>query len=172
MYCSKCGVQNSNDAKFCSGCGSQLGTNYAGFWRRFVAMFLDRIILTIGGLIIGVILGVMIGLFGGAMGIDITTIQAIGWVVGCIIDLVLNWLYFTLFESSSKQATLGKMALGIVVTDLNGNRISFGRANGRYWGKIVSTIILFIGFIMVAFTQKKQGLHDIMARTLVVKKKK
>ena len=80
------------------------------------------------------------------------------------------WLYFTLLESSLKQATLGKLALGIIVTDLNIKRISFGIANGRYWGKIVSAIILLIGFIMAGLTKKKQALHDIMAGTLVVKK--
>jgi uncharacterized RDD family membrane protein YckC len=74
-------------------------------------------------------------------------------------------------ESSSRQATLGKMALGIVVTDMDGKRISFGRAVGRNLGKIISQIILFIGFLMVAFTQKKQGLHDIIANCLVVVKK-
>ena len=62
------------------------------------------------------------------------------------------------------------MALGIIVTDLNGNPISFGKANGRYWGKIISTLILLIGYIMAAFTEKKQALHDMMAGTLVIKK--
>ena len=74
-------------------------------------------------------------------------------------------------ESSSKQATLGKMVLGIVVTDAGGNRISFGRALGRNLAKIISDIILFIGHFMVAFTEKKQGLHDLIAGTLVVVKK-
>lgn len=87
-----------------------------------------------------------------------------------ILVIVLDWLYFTAFEASSKQATPGKMALGIIVTDLKGNRISFGRANGRYWSKILSTAILLLGFIMIGFTEKKQGLHDIIADTLVLKK--
>jgi uncharacterized RDD family membrane protein YckC len=63
------------------------------------------------------------------------------------------------------------MALGIVVTDAQGQRVSFARATGRYFGKIISSIILYIGFIMVAFTEKKQGLHDIMADCLVVVKR-
>jgi uncharacterized RDD family membrane protein YckC len=83
----------------------------------------------------------------------------------------VNWLYFTLQESSQRQATIGKMALGIVVTDLNGERIGFAKATGRYFAKILSAIILLIGFIMVAFTEKKQGLHDILAGTLVVFRK-
>lgn len=74
-------------------------------------------------------------------------------------------------ESSAKQATLGKMAVGIVVTDMNGGRISFGNATGRFFGKILSGLIIYVGFIMVAFTDKKQGLHDMMAGTLVVQKR-
>jgi uncharacterized RDD family membrane protein YckC len=84
--------------------------------------------------------------------------------------LILDWLYFALMESSSKRATLGKMALGIIVTDLEGKRISFGRATGRFFSKILSGIIIYIGFIMVPFTDKKQGLHDMIAGTLVIAK--
>ena len=90
--------------------------------------------------------------------------------IGNIIGVILGWLYSALFESSPQQATLGKMALGIKVTDLHGNPISFGKATGRHFGKIISGLILFIGFIMVAFTERKQGLHDMMAGCLVVNK--
>jgi uncharacterized RDD family membrane protein YckC len=82
---------------------------------------------------------------------------------------VVSWLYSALMERSSKQATLGKMALGIRVTDLDGNRIGFGKATGRYFAKILSALILGIGFLMVAFTQRKQGLHDMLAGTLVMR---
>ena len=78
-----------------------------------------------------------------------------------------SWLYSALLESSSYQATLGKMILGMKVTDLAGNRISFERATGRHFAKILSAMILGIGFLMVAFTERKQGLHDILAGTLV-----
>jgi uncharacterized RDD family membrane protein YckC len=71
-------------------------------------------------------------------------------------------------ESSSRQATVGKIALGLRVTDLNGERITFLRATGRYFGKIISGMILYIGFIMAAFTEKRQALHDLMAECLVV----
>jgi len=80
------------------------------------------------------------------------------------------WLYYTLMESSSRQATVGKLALGMIVTDLDGNRISFGRANGRFWGKILSGLTLYIGFILAGFTERKQALHDMLAGCLVVKK--
>ena len=71
-------------------------------------------------------------------------------------------------ESSAKQATLGKLALAIKVTDLNGNRISFGRASGRYFAKIISGLIFCIGYIIAGFTEKKQALHDMIANCLVV----
>jgi uncharacterized RDD family membrane protein YckC len=83
--------------------------------------------------------------------------------------IVINWLYYALLESSFKQATLGKMALGLKVTDMEGKRISFGQATGRYFAKILSGLILCIGYLMAAFTEKKQALHDIIVGTLVVK---
>lgn len=80
------------------------------------------------------------------------------------------WLYFAFMESSQSQATLGKKVLGLKVKDTVGNRITFGRATGRHFGKVVSGLILCIGFIMAGFTAKKQALHDYIAGTLVVKK--
>lgn len=145
-------------------------SDYAGFWRRLAAALIDEIILWIGGIIMGVILGLLIGLFLGIRGTEIETIKKVAGINIYIFGVVLNWFYFTLLESSSKQATLGKMALGVIVTNLEGGRISFGRANGRYWGKILSGLILMIGFIMVGCTERKQGLHDIMAGCLVLKK--
>ena len=97
-------------------------------------------------------------------------IRVVGAVFGYAIGIILNWLYFTLFEASKKQATPGKIALGILVMDTDGNRITFGRANGRYWGKILSGMTLLIGYLMAAFTQQKQALHDMMADCLVVRK--
>jgi uncharacterized RDD family membrane protein YckC len=83
---------------------------------------------------------------------------------------VLQWLYFALMESSAHQATLGKMALGIIVTDMQGQRLTFGRATGRFFAKILSGCMIYIGFIMAAFTERKQALHDMIASTLVVRK--
>ena len=145
------------------------GMAYAGFWRRFVAMIIDSIIL-------GIVSGVMTALVGAPMMLGESDpaegmeqalhIQVIIW----IISLPIIWLYFALLESSSSRATLGKMALGIVVVDLEGNPLSFARASGRHWGKWVSTLIILIGYIMAAFTERKQALHDIMAGCLVVRK--
>ncbi|MFY9676334.1 MAG: RDD family protein, partial [Terriglobales bacterium] len=86
-----------------------------------------------------------------------------------VLTLGASWLYEALMESSSYQATLGKMIFGMKVTDLYGNRISFARATGRHFAKIVSGLLLCIGFIMVGLTERKQGLHDMMAGTLVPK---
>jgi len=87
-----------------------------------------------------------------------------------LLALVLTWLYYALLESSSWQATLGKKALGLEVTDLAGGRISFGRATGRYFARWISAMTLGIGFIMAGFTEKKQALHDILVGTLVIRK--
>jgi uncharacterized RDD family membrane protein YckC len=189
MFCPACGKEAPEQTNFCQYCGQTLNwaagepqiqrtagrspaaVKYAGFWLRFVAFVIDCILISI------VILGaefvvqsigrVDLGLRGGNYGV-----KAFGVAFGirhCIGTLVA-WLYWARMESSSKQATLGKMALGLKVTDLQGERLSFARATGRYFGKIVSSLILFVGFMMAGWTEKKQALHDIMAGTLVVKK--
>jgi len=94
----------------------------------------------------------------------------VGIFTGVLVLLAGNWLYHTMMESSRHQATLGKMALGIKVADMNGNRISFARANGRFFAKWLSGAIMNIGYLMAAFTEKKQALHDILAGCLVVLK--
>lgn len=86
-----------------------------------------------------------------------------------ILSIVGQWLYYALMESSSWQATVGKKALGLKVTDMAGEKVTFGRASGRFFGKIVSGLILLIGYLMAAFTEKKQALHDMIASTLVYK---
>ena len=134
---------------------------YAGFWNRFAASFIDSVIVVIGGFLPS--LPFLI-----AEGMSTATTYPFWMILEFIVSLVIGWLYFTLLESSTKQATIGKMAVGIIVTDLNGKRIFFGRANGRYWGKVISFLILGIGYIMAGFTRKKQALHDIMADTLVL----
>ena len=133
------------------------GTTYAGFWRRFAAWILDGLLLSI------VTLPFTLQVGGDAAA------EAARTSIAGTISTVVGWLYYALMESSAKQATVGKMALGIIVTDLEGRRIGFGRATGRYFAKILSALILGIGFLMAAFTERKQGLHDMVASTLVVK---
>ena len=136
---------------------------YAGFWKRFAAVFIDALILGVALFMISKFLG---GITGGIP----AAISFMNSMSGGIVSAIMQWLYFTLLESSSKQATLGKIALGIIVTDEYGRRISFGQANGRYWSKIISAMLLYIGFMVAGFTEKKQALHDIIAKTLVVTK--
>lgn len=179
MQCSKCGAQNSSQASYCSACGNPLAfsgfmgeqvvyKNYAGFWKRFGALVIDWMLLSIlNGICIGLfVLSFGAAMFSGGLG-------AIPFGVSMVfsfftLSFVLNWLYYTLMESSARQATLGKMALGVVVTDIEGRRISFARANGRYWSKILSGFFLCLGYIMAGFTAKKQALHDLIASTLVI----
>ncbi|HKR90934.1 RDD family protein [Novosphingobium sp.] len=142
---------------------------YGGFWWRVLAYFIDAIILQIGSSIIGGFMGAGIGASMAMMRSGQESIVSTAMLMAILLTLVLQWLYFALMESSAMQATVGKLAIGLVVTDLNGNRISFGRATGRYFAKILSGVILLIGFIMVAFTERKQGLHDMIAGTLVWK---
>jgi uncharacterized RDD family membrane protein YckC len=155
---------------------------YAGFWKRFAAYLIDGIILSVASwLVIIPVLG-LIGIGASSMeysedmmmdeeaAAGLAAMVAGGMMMLFIVIAAAGWLYSALMESSSKQATLGKMAMSIIVTDANGNRISFGRATGRYFGKILSGMIFYIGFIMAAFTEKKQGLHDMIAGTLVVNK--
>jgi uncharacterized RDD family membrane protein YckC len=152
--------------------------SYAGFWKRFVAYLIDAILLCIVSMVLFVPLLSMIGL--GALGnmLQDESDPSAGYIfalvgtymVTIVAIFVAGWLYYALMESSSKGATLGKMALGLRVTDLQGNNISFGRATGRYFGKILSGLILYVGFLMAGFTQQKQALHDILSGCLVVNK--
>ena len=147
--------------------------HYAGFWIRFVAIFIDGIILLAAYVFLKTVLGIVsqpmpfhFGNTGAPVYFPIDPLGSPGWWL----NIVLSYGYFVGMESSATQATLGKMAVGIKVIDYQGNRISVPRALGRRAGKMLSDLILFIGYIMVAFTDRKQGLHDMMASTLVVYK--
>lgn len=122
--------------------------NYAGFWERFGAAFLDGLILAIPGYALQYIFGES---------------QSI------LFSIAVNWLYYALQESGPAQATLGKKALALKVTSMDGARISFGQATGRFFGRYVSAVILLIGYLMMLWDEKRQTLHDKMAGTLVVK---
>jgi uncharacterized RDD family membrane protein YckC len=153
--------------------------DYAGFWKRVAAYVIDAILLYVVFRIVGTLFG-----FTAVEEAAQATMkqemlngmsfmqawqhnQATLWPYN-LTTTILAWLYFALCESSAWQATVGKLALGIRVTDLHGARISFLRAVGRYAAKFLSVIIVFVGFLMVAFTRRKQGLHDMVANTLVL----
>ena len=144
---------------------------YGGFWIRLVAYFLDSIILS--AVYVPVALVFLLP--------NIRVMSQHDWEGGPPVEflgtiflllalfLASTWLYEALLRSSSWQGTIGKRLLSLRVTDLGGNRISIARATGRFFGKFLSRMIMDIGFIMVAFTERKQGLHDMLAGTLVKK---
>ncbi|MBV8392745.1 MAG: RDD family protein [Alphaproteobacteria bacterium] len=140
-------------------------TGYGGFWIRVVAYIIDIILLDIGLYIVAAIVGMPVVPTHYSAGDSLT--DALGQFQ--LLSLVVTWLYFSLMESSARGATVGKMAVGLRVVTDQGNRLSFLRATGRFFAKFVSALLLGIGFLMVAFTDTKRGLHDMMAGTLVVK---
>jgi uncharacterized RDD family membrane protein YckC len=144
-----------------------VGVGYGGFWIRVVAAIVDGVLLRVVVAPVGMIFGGL-GLAGGMMtGMPHMGFGLLGGGITIVLVLFGSWLYEAFMESSSYQATLGKMIFGMKVTDLNGNRISFERATGRHFAKWLSGMLLCIGFIMVGLTERKQGLHDLLAGTLV-----
>jgi uncharacterized RDD family membrane protein YckC len=191
MHCSSCGAKLTESDQFCYRCGAAITPtdvaapkpaptasqvpppatptytgdvfSYAGFWKRFAAWLLDAIILFVIGLAIDLAFDFLYYLV------------SFPFIVYAVISYSLlvfftSLLYYSIFESSSHQATPGKMALGIIVTDIAGQRISFGRAVGRDLSKIISILTLGIGYLIVGFTDEKRGLHDYIAGTLVINK--
>lgn len=149
--------------------------NYAGFWIRFLAYLIDSFVVFVGLMIIVIPVAVILGVMGAVgansgSGPNLEGLEGPLTAVWYLVSFGGQWLYEAFMTSSAKQATLGKMAVGLQVTDLDGNRISFGRATGRFFAKLLSGIILLIGYLMQPFTQKKQALHDILAGTLVLKR--
>ena len=152
---------------------------YAGFWLRVVAYLIDGLLAGIGFGVLALIGVAMVGVGhfkdfaqGANNPDDFFTPDVIGIVfVLAVTAVVMVWLYYAGMESSIYQGTLGKMALGLIVTDLEGRRISFGRASGRYFSKLITGLIpLGIGYAMAGFTEKKQALHDMIASCLVLRK--
>jgi uncharacterized RDD family membrane protein YckC len=147
---------------------------YAGFWLRFVAWIIDRIVLQFAGSIITLPFATSMGIRELMRTHPSSPEDFIPLFENMrkffLIILVLEWLYYALLESSAWQATLGKKALGLEVTDLAGARVSFGRATGRYFARYISFFTIGIGYIMAGFTAKKQALHDMIAGTLVIRK--
>lgn len=141
----------------------------AGFWLRFVALIIDSFIFMVVLFAVALVAGMVLGLAMGGRGAAAKDLELFGNVIGFGLGLIIPWLYYALCEASSWQATPGKKALGLRVTDLTGRPIGFGRASGRHWGKMVSYLILYFGFFMAGWTERKQGLHDMMAGTLVVR---
>ena len=139
---------------------------YGSFGRRLVAAILDGIIIAIPNKIIS-------SLFGNhdfyTDWRELGTITTLAWS-GFLLQVIVNWCYYALMESGPSQATIGKMALSLKVTNLRGERVTFAQATGRHFGKILSSIILLIGYFMMLWDERSQTLHDKMAGTLVLRK--
>ncbi|MSP81835.1 MAG: RDD family protein [Alphaproteobacteria bacterium] len=152
--------------------------NYAGFWRRFGAAVVDGIVVNVAIIALGYVLeAVGLPFFESieyvAETAELSASASAAYDLtpfGAVVALVSWWLYAAVLESAPRGATLGKMALGLRVTDLDGNRIGFLRATGRFFGKFLSGLILMIGFVMAGFTKRKQALHDMLAGGLVLAK--
>lgn len=194
MYCSKCGALMADPAMFCSACGqafstaaamarpmySQAGTiprvAYGGFWLRFLAYLIDGAVIMIGVCLVAIPLFFLTGF--GAFLSEIHPEEDWNengvWVLITVFflfasaSLVVTWLYHALMESSEWQATVGKKALDLVVTDMAGRRVSFWRASGRHFAKMVSKMIYPFGHMMAGFTEKRQALHDMIAGCLIL----
>lgn len=144
---------------------------YGGFWRRFWAFWIDAIISSLLPAILCFALALLI--VWKTANTPQEPVSAI-WLIPlyllwCVLGLICTWLYFALLESSKHQATLGKLLLGLKVVDKQGQRLSFARATGRYFAKLLSYAIMYIGFLMMPFTNRKRALHDMIAGTYVVK---
>jgi uncharacterized RDD family membrane protein YckC len=150
--------------------GLVVRTTYAGFWLRAVAYLIDT-------LLVSVIFGLASSFYPAAFlkvpdatSISLASLpQLTPLAIGLTIFVV--WLYYAFFESSAWQATPGKRILKLYVTDVNGRPITFARATLRYFGKMISGLTFMVGYILAGFTEKKQALHDILASTLVMRRK-
>jgi uncharacterized RDD family membrane protein YckC len=199
MFCSKCGTQLTDGAAFCASCGAAqaalpvaaavtataapvapaMPSPYAGFWLRFVAFLIDEAVLVLGVCILGLLAMALVGvetLRTAFEGLDKNPDQFPAELVLVMVTFFLTaalmtWLYHAWMESSPNQGTLGKMALGLIVTDMQGRRVTFARATGRFFARIITGMIpLGIGYILAGITEKKQALHDIIAGCLVLRK--
>lgn len=142
---------------------------YAGFWRRLVAAILDQIVLTVGrALIFGAMGGILYALLHlfEAQYNALAVFSVFGGIV-LLLNFWLTWIYFALFESASLQGTPGKLALGIRVAHKENRPLTFEEATVRYFSKILSRITILIGYIMCAFSSRKQALHDFIARAVL-----
>jgi uncharacterized RDD family membrane protein YckC len=180
MPCENCGAANPGGAQVCISCGRPLHSagqapggelaaageeiSYASFWERLAALILD-------GLLLGLFLaGVFEALWAGLAATDGASMPA-GLLD--VLPTLLVWLalgaYFILMESSERGATLGKRALKLRVVDRGSKRLGKGRALARFLGRILSSSLLYIGYLIQPFNERKQALHDMLAGTLVVR---
>lgn len=149
---------------------------YGGFWIRLLAHLIDHVILgaIAAPLFFIIALPTIVRVAHEAERNQQPSPEMIMAILSSVflyaaIAFAGQWLYEALLTSSSWQGTIGKRVLRLKVVDEAGNRIGFGRATGRFFAKILSSMFFCIGFIMIGFTERKRGLHDMLAGTLVMK---
>ncbi len=140
---------------------------FAGFWKRFAATTIDDTLIIFTCMTLK---WALVEVLQVQAGLDFGTSQELAYLIWINYMVLVRWCYFAGMESSPLKATIGKIAVGIYVTDENGDRIDFGKASGRFFGKILSGLILGVGYMMAGFTEKKQALHDRMSHCLVLEK--
>jgi uncharacterized RDD family membrane protein YckC len=134
--------------------------DYAGFLSRVLAVSVDCLIMSAVLTIPFIVLVIVLTVLG-------------AWPeLMSILIVLMVWIYYAVMESSPRQATFGKSFAGIKVTDVYGQRISFGRASGRFWGKMLSTIPFYLGYVLIFFTPRRQCLHDMISGCVIVREKK
>lgn len=139
---------------------------YASFWRRFRATLIDGVLLLLTTWFFSFVLNELIQ--GDVIQLPNDRAQNI---IERLFNILLRWLYFAGMESSAAQATFGKQAVGIRVADLNGDRISFARATGRYFAKLLNLLTLLVGYLMPLWTARRQALHDFVAGCVILRDK-
>jgi uncharacterized RDD family membrane protein YckC len=149
---------------------------YGGFWIRLLAHLIDHVILgaVAAPLFFIMALPTILRVAHEAERNQEPSPEMIVSILSSIFLYVVvafagQWLYEAWLTSSSWQGTIGKRVLRLKVVDEAGNRISFGRATGRFFAKILSSMFFCIGYLMIAFTERKCGLHDMLAGTVVVR---
>ena len=163
MICAKCGTNNLYVATECSACGASLAPVetselvYAGFWKRFAALFIDGLLVGFASILLIVVLGLVLGMQSALM-------------VGLFYLLMfgLSAYYFVSMEAGPNSATMGKRWLKLRVLDVDGKRLTTGRALGRWFAHGISNVTFYIGYLIQPFTERKQALHDIISSTTVV----
>jgi uncharacterized RDD family membrane protein YckC len=189
MFCPGCGAALDPSIVFCAQCGYSIARRsapmrYAGFWARVAATVIDSLLMT--PLMIVLLFFLMPRVTAQDYREDVraahgTDRSDVAWhrflqqemrILGALVlaGFIASWPYYTLLEASPAQGTVGKLILRLKVTDLDGRRVRWGRANARYLGRWISGLPYCAGYLFPLFTARKQALHDMMARCLVLKR--